>query len=193
MKLRNWPNGSGRCRLLMKEYGLGRILGQLFLTGTGLAENLPLKSTCNSIKPEKDMKVNAFLEELRKEITPEIKKQVDMSFRIANNIYTILERREMDQKDLARLMKKNESEISKWLSGTHNFTLKTIACISEALGEDILFEEKRVDNYIVVDVREQFATFRNNNIPSKTIKAVCQSKMQQVGLWSNMPMRDVLN
>lgn len=139
------------------------------------------------------MKVNAFLEELRKEITPEIKKQVDMSFRIANNIYTILERREMDQKDLARLMKKNESEISKWLSGTHNFTLKTIACISEALGEDILFEEKRVDNYIVVDVREQFATFRNNNIPSKTIKAVCQSKMQQVGLWSNMPMRDVLN
>lgn len=152
-----------------------------------------MKSTFNSITPEKDMKVNAFLEELRKEITPEIKRQVDMSFRIANNIYAILERREMDQKDLARLMKKNESEISKWLSGTHNFTLRTIACISEALGEDILFEEKRVDNYIVVDVREQFATFRNNNIPSKTIKAVCQSKMQQVGLWSNMPMRDVLN
>ena len=32
------------------------------------------------------MKVDAFLEELRKEITPEIRKQVDMSFRIANNI-----------------------------------------------------------------------------------------------------------
>lgn len=51
----------------------------------------------------------------------------------------------MDQKDLARLMRKNESEISKWLSGTHNFTLRTIASISEALGEDILFEEKTVE------------------------------------------------
>lgn len=90
------------------------------------------------------MEIDAFLEELRKEITPEIRKQVDISFRIANNIYAVLERRGMDQKDLARLMRKNEAEISKWLSGTHNFTLRTIASISEALGEDILHEEKTV-------------------------------------------------
>lgn len=84
------------------------------------------------------MEIDAFWEELRKEITPEIRKQVDISFRIANNIYAVLERRGMDRKDLARLMRKNEAEISKWLSGTHNFTLRTIASISEALGEDIL-------------------------------------------------------
>lgn len=91
------------------------------------------------------MEIDAFLDELRKEITPEIRKQVDMSFRIANNIYAILERRGMNQKDLARLMRKNESEISKWLSGTHNFTLGTIASISEALGEDIMHEENTVE------------------------------------------------
>lgn len=139
------------------------------------------------------MKTNAFLEELRKEITPEIRKQVDMSFRIANNIYAILERRGMDQKDLARLMRKNESEISKWLSGTHNFTLRTIACISEALGEDILFEEKFVDNYIVVDVRNNFATFKNNNRQSKTINAICQSRITPMTPWSDMPTKGALN
>lgn len=94
------------------------------------------------------MEIDAFLDELRKEITPEIRKQVDMSFRIANNIYAVLERRGMDQKDLARLMRKNESEISKWLSGTHNFTLRTIASISEALGEDILHEENTVEKMV---------------------------------------------
>lgn len=138
------------------------------------------------------MKVDAFLEELRKEITPEIRKQVDMSFRIANNIYAVLERRGMDQKDLARLMRKNESEISKWLSGTHNFTLRTIASISEALGEDILFEEKHVDNYIVVDVRAQFATFRNKKL-SKTTNAVCQSRITPMNPWSGMPMKGALS
>lgn len=138
------------------------------------------------------MKVDTFLEELRKEITPEIRKQVDMSFRIANNIYAVLERRGMDQKDLARLMRKNESEISKWLSGTHNFTLRTIASISEALGEDILFEEKHVDNYIVVDVRAQFATFRNNKL-SKTTNAVCQSRITPMNPWSGMPMKGALS
>lgn len=94
------------------------------------------------------MEIDAFLDELRKEITPEIRKQVDMSFHIANNIYAVLERRGMDQKDLARLMRKNESEISKWLSGTHNFTLRTIASISEALGEDILHEENTVEKMV---------------------------------------------
>lgn len=33
---------------------------------------------------------------------------------------------------------KKESEVSKWLTGTHNFTLKTIAKISAVLGEPIV-------------------------------------------------------
>ena len=93
----------------MRRYVSGKTQGLSLQMHVNLTENLHLKSTYN-IKTGKDMKVNAFLDELRKEITPEIRKQVDMSFRIANNIYAILERRGMDQKDLARLMGKNESE-----------------------------------------------------------------------------------
>ena len=44
----------------------------------------------------------------------------------------------MEQKDLAKALGKNESEISKWLSGSHNFTLKTIARIEDVLGDKLL-------------------------------------------------------
>jgi transcriptional regulator with XRE-family HTH domain len=44
----------------------------------------------------------------------------------------------MTQKEFAKLMKKSEAEVSVWLSGQHNFTLRTIAKISAALNTDIL-------------------------------------------------------
>jgi transcriptional regulator with XRE-family HTH domain len=44
----------------------------------------------------------------------------------------------MTQKDFARLMGKTETEVSRWLSGTHNMTLATLCKISIALGENIL-------------------------------------------------------
>lgn len=57
---------------------------------------------------------------------------------VADRIQEVLEQKGMSQKDLAIAMHKSESEISKWLSGTHNLELKTIVRIEEALGEDIL-------------------------------------------------------
>lgn len=35
-------------------------------------------------------------------------------------------------------MGKTEAEVSRWLGGTHNFTLRTIAKISDALGVKLL-------------------------------------------------------
>jgi transcriptional regulator with XRE-family HTH domain len=40
--------------------------------------------------------------------------------------------------DFAREMKKSPSEISKWLSGTHNFTVDTLSDIGEVLGIHLL-------------------------------------------------------
>ena len=39
---------------------------------------------------------------------------------------------------MAKATGKKNTEISKWLSGQHNFTIATIARIEAALGEDIL-------------------------------------------------------
>jgi transcriptional regulator with XRE-family HTH domain len=71
-------------------------------------------------------------------MTPEMKKQTELSVAIANRIYDILEARQLSQKDFALLVGKTETEISRWLSGTHNLTVATIAKISVALGTDII-------------------------------------------------------
>jgi transcriptional regulator with XRE-family HTH domain len=43
----------------------------------------------------------------------------------------------ISQRQLAELLGKRESEVSKWMRGTHNFTIKTIAKLEAVLGEPI--------------------------------------------------------
>lgn len=84
------------------------------------------------------MKTNKIMDEIRRNISPEMKLQMEMSVAIANRIYEILEARGMSQKDLAKQLGKTETEVSRWLSGTHNLTLATICKISTALGADVV-------------------------------------------------------
>ena len=90
------------------------------------------------------MRTNRILDEIRSTISPEMKMQMEMSVGIANRIYEILEAKGMTQKDLAKRLGKTETEVSRWLSGTHNLTLSTICKISAALGEDIVTIPKKV-------------------------------------------------
>lgn len=84
------------------------------------------------------MKKNSRLEERRESIPQEIDIFVSRSFDIVDRINEILQTKNLDQKDLALLLEKQESEISKWMTGTHNFTLKTIARIEKVLGSSII-------------------------------------------------------
>ena len=78
------------------------------------------------------------MDEIRGTIPPALKMQMELSVAIANRIYDILEEKDMSQKEFARLMGKTETEVSRWLSGTHNLTMATLCKISVALGEDII-------------------------------------------------------
>ena len=84
------------------------------------------------------MKTNKIMDEIRSTISPETKYQMDLSVAIANRIYEILEARGMSQKDLAKKLGKTETEVSRWLSGTHNLTLATICKISAALEAEVV-------------------------------------------------------
>lgn len=84
------------------------------------------------------MKKNPLLEQLRRETTEEVKREVDLSFEIADRIFEILSKKNLTQRDFASLLGKSETEISKWMRGTHNFTTKTIAKIEVVLGEPII-------------------------------------------------------
>jgi len=84
------------------------------------------------------MKKNKRFEEIRKSTPKEIDLYMTRSFDIVDRIYEILQLKNLDQKDLALLLDKKESEISKWMSGSYNFTLKTLAKIEEVLGAPII-------------------------------------------------------
>lgn len=68
-------------------------------------------------------------------------------------INQVLQEKRMTQKELAAKMEKSPSEISKWLSGEHNFTLRSIAKLSAELDE-ILLE---------VPVKRSFVEFENSS------------------------------
>lgn len=67
------------------------------------------------------------------EVTPEAQQFVERSFLIADQIKHLLRTRKMTQRALAERLGKKEAEVSRMLSGTHNFTLRTIIRLEQAL------------------------------------------------------------
>ncbi|WP_255373078.1 multiprotein-bridging factor 1 family protein [Chitinophaga sp. YR627] len=61
-----------------------------------------------------------------------------MSLDVVDRIEAILEMKGMSHRELAAALGKSESEISKWMRGTHNFTFDTIAKINLALGVKVI-------------------------------------------------------
>ena len=84
------------------------------------------------------MKRSKILEERREHVNPEVRGRVELSFMIVDRIHEILTARGLRQKDLAIMLGKSEAEISKWMRGTHNFTIDTIVSIEDALQSPIL-------------------------------------------------------
>lgn len=85
------------------------------------------------------MKTTATLfEESLAQVPNDVKMEIDMSFALADKIDSILKKKNISQKELAKRMGKTEAEVSRWLGGTHNFTLRTIAKISNALGSNLI-------------------------------------------------------
>ena len=84
------------------------------------------------------MKRSNIIEACRAKVSPEVRRRVDLSFLIVDRIHSILEEKGLKQKDLANMLDKKESEISKWMIGTHNFTIETISSIENVLRLPIL-------------------------------------------------------
>lgn len=68
-----------------------------------------------------------------------------LSMGIAASISDAYKANGLNQKRLAELFGKKESEISKWLSGKHNFTIKTVALIEDKLKTQILYTKNEVE------------------------------------------------
>ena len=93
---------------------------------------------CKKFSLYGDMNTTELFEQSLKEVSPAIKAELDLSFSIADKIDSILKDKGITQKQFAKQIGKTEAEVSRWLSGRHNFTIKTIAKISTELGCDLI-------------------------------------------------------
>jgi DNA-binding Xre family transcriptional regulator len=87
---------------------------------------------------KQDAKGKELLRQIVDETPLDLKTQLRYSDAIAIRLDGMLKKRGMSQRDLARNTGKTEAEVSRWLGGTHNFTLRTLAKISVVLGEDLI-------------------------------------------------------
>lgn len=65
--------------------------------------------------------------------TPLESMRVKTKFMLSDRIAGIMEAKGLSNKDLAARMGKSPSEISRWLSGSHNYTIDTLSEIAIAL------------------------------------------------------------
>lgn len=84
------------------------------------------------------MITNALFRQCLAGIPEETKAEFELSFGIADRLSTLLKEKGISQRELANRMGKRESEVSKWLTGRHNFTIRTIAQISAALNAPLI-------------------------------------------------------
>lgn len=81
------------------------------------------------------------------EMTPVEKIQTAVKMRLAAKLDDLIRQRGWSKGDFADRVGKHPSEITKWLSGTHNFTTDTLSEIAIALGVtvDVFFAPERVE------------------------------------------------
>ena len=79
-----------------------------------------------------------FLRELLNDISPEERAEARLSFQISNRLDFLMKEKGLSKKQLADALGKRPSEITRWLSGEHNFTISTLAMLSSFFGQSII-------------------------------------------------------
>lgn len=89
----------------------------------------------------------------------EEKRFVDKSLQLAALITAAMKRKGLTQKALAEQLGKKESEVSRWLSGLHNFTLKSLTRLEAVLEEDLIlaFRDQVAPAACAAPVKAQWA------------------------------------
>ncbi len=74
----------------------------------------------------------------------------DIAFRVAQRIDFLMRKNSVSKSDLARGLDKDPAQISRWMSGEHNFSIKTLAQLELFFKEQILVSPtaaEEVDEY----------------------------------------------
>ncbi len=122
------------------------------------------------------------------QVSEDSKRFVDNTIDIVDQIDDYLSIKNMTRRELAEKLDKKESEISKWMSGTHNFTLRSISKIEAALNETIITTPQKVNKefsvktfivyaktnrlgYLSEDYSQKYAWKKPNRIEKEDFKS----------------------
>lgn len=81
---------------------------------------------------------STLLSSLVGEISAKEQAKTDKRMRLAARIDDAMKAKDWKKIDLARVLNKRPSEITKWLSGTHNFSTETLFELDEVLETDLM-------------------------------------------------------
>jgi ribosome-binding protein aMBF1 (putative translation factor) len=84
------------------------------------------------------MVTNELFRQCLSNIPEEQRAEFELSYGIAERLDAVLREKGITQHELAKRLGKRDSEVSKWLTGRHNFTTGTIARIETAIGSRLV-------------------------------------------------------
>lgn len=112
---------------------------------------------------------------------------VDLYADLVVRINQLLREKGISKKELAEKLEKKPSEISKWLGGEHNFTLRSLAKLSAELGEPLLeVPKKKASSRFISGYSRSVHTF----VVHKKREAPKKSKIIQ---WQQAKESNLLN
>jgi transcriptional regulator with XRE-family HTH domain len=84
------------------------------------------------------MHQQTIFDSIRQRTKPETHRFVQKNLAIVAEVSRLMKEKGWTQKELAKKLQKTDSEVSKWLSGLHNLTLKSITKLEAVLEADLL-------------------------------------------------------
>lgn len=88
----------------------------------------------STLKTHNSLLLYSLMETISKEELQKMENKMRLAIKIADAI----EAKGLKKHEFAKKINKNNSEIDKWLSGTHNFTVETLFSLQQELGIKLL-------------------------------------------------------
>lgn len=76
--------------------------------------------------------------EMLAEVPADIQQEVNLEVAISDRINDLMQKRGLSKLEFAQALGKRPSEVTKWLSGQHNFTIRTLSQLSSFFGESLV-------------------------------------------------------
>ena len=124
----------------------------------------------------KARKINlSFLEELRNDTSPQMSHQITKRMKLAAQIDDALMSRGLTNQEFAFMMGKKPSEITRWLSGTQNFTTETLWEIERVLQIQLLTSS--IADADTVKTAQELQVFVANEVQKALAKFLGRRKL----------------